>query len=88
MKKKPDIAKLVKQARKSLAMDDHSQQELLRKTRMRLGLTNEELAEALKVSQPTLRSYLAPESAGRFRKMGNTDKLLLREILAAYKKKR
>ena len=88
MKKKADIAKLVKEARKSLGVDNQSQQELLRKARTRLGLTNEELAEALNVSQPTLRSYLAPESAGRFRKMGNTDKLLLREILAAYNKKR
>lgn len=87
MKKKPDIAKLVKEARKSLGVDNQSQQDLLRRARTRLGITNEELAEALNVSQPTLRSYLAPESAGRFRKMGNTDKLLLREILAAYKKK-
>jgi hypothetical protein len=87
VKKTTDLKKLVKQARKALGFNDEGQQELLRRARKELDLTNEELANLLDISLPTLMAYLATESAAKHRRMKEADKLLLREILSQQKRK-
>lgn len=81
--KKNKIAKLVRQARRSLGLKGQSQQVLLRQTRERLHLTNEALANTLDVSLPTLIAWLAPKSAGKHRTMPTETRLLLLHLLAA-----
>jgi len=74
-----------RQVRKSLGLNDERQQELLRKARKQIGLTNEQLAGVLNVSVPTLIAHMAPATAAKHRRMKAEDKLLLRAILAAKK---
>lgn len=81
MKKKKNVAKLVREARKSLGFGADTQQALLRRVREGLGLTNEELANALGVSLPTLMAWLAPETAAKHRRMPDSEKLLLRHLV-------
>lgn len=81
MKKSKDVSKLVKQARKSLGLNGGSQQQLLRKARSQLELTNGELAAALGIKLPTLYSYLAPASAAKHRPLPGELRLLVGRML-------
>lgn len=80
--KKNDLAGLIKKARKELGLNGEPQQELLRRVREAFDLSNEELAEALGVKEPTLRAYLSPESAEKHRRMPEADRLVLTRIMA------
>lgn len=82
MAKKKNLTMLVKQARKSLALEDETQQDLLRSVRDEFGVTNEELAEALDVSLPTLIAWLAPASAAKHRVLPDEMRRLLTHLLA------
>jgi len=79
--KKNALAKLVRQARRSLGLNGDSQQDLLRRARDTLELTNEELAEAIGVKLPTLYAYLAPKSAAKHRALPADMRLILEKIL-------
>lgn len=85
MSKRTDALKLVRQIRKALGLNGESQQDLLRRARDRLGLTNQELAAALEVSDATLLAWLAPKGAGKHRSMPEAAKLVLAAILAKRK---
>lgn len=87
MKKAQELAKQIRQTRKALGLNGESQQELLRKVREAFELSNDELAAALAVPADTLLAYLAPESAKKFRKMPEADRLVLSRILADRKRK-
>lgn len=62
-----------------------TQQQELRSARERLKISNAELAERLGVSEPTILSWLAPNSAAKHRVMPRQAKLLLAAILRARK---
>lgn len=87
-KNKRDAEAIVSRARRSLGISTTSQQDLLRKVRKALSLENAELAGVLEVSEPTLRSYLAPDTAKRFRTLPESSRLLLQRILAEHKASR
>jgi transcriptional regulator with XRE-family HTH domain len=82
MTRAQELAKRIKQTRKSLGLNGDSGQQLLKKIREAFGLSNEELAECLGVSLDTLLAYLAPETAKKHRKLPEADRLVLARILA------
>lgn len=87
--KAKDVTGLVKKAMRSLGESGkvESQQELIRKTRKALGISNKELAEALDKSEDGLLAWLAPEGTKKFRKLPQEKRQLLVAILAQHRAK-
>lgn len=57
----------------------------LRAARRTLGMTNEQLAEALGKTPWTLLAWLAPARSGKHRTMPSGSRMLLERILAEHK---
>lgn len=83
---KTDLSRMVRKARKDLGLNGASQQELLRRVRKALDLTNDELAEAIGVKPATLLAYLAPDTAAKHRQLPAESRLVLQRLLAAKRK--
>lgn len=66
---------------------ERMQQQELRAARVRLKVSNAELAAKLGVSPAAILSWLAPKSSGKHRTMPRPAKLLLAAILAQHKGK-
>ena len=69
-----------------LEMPETEQAKLLRSARDKLEATNEQLAEELSVSVPTMLSWLRPTSSKAYREMPEMAKKLLARILADKKR--
>jgi len=69
MKKQPDQARALRQARQTL------------------GMTTDQLADALGKSTATLNAWLSPRTSQKHRTMPPSSRLLLSHILAAKKRK-
>jgi len=84
--KKADPKKLLREARKALAMPGGSQQELLKRAKKTLALNNAELAALLDGrSEAAVKSWLAPEGTAKHRRMPDDIRRLLSETLARAK---
>ena len=88
MKNGQELLRQIKQTRKQLGLNGESQQKLLKKVRATFDLTNEELAAALGASLDALLAYLAPQTAKKFRKMPDADRLVLSRILDTKRKRK
>jgi hypothetical protein len=86
--KAKEISELVSRARRSLKLTGDGQQMLLRRARASLKATNAQLAEALGVKLPTIKGYLAPDSAGKHRPLPDSLRSILEWILNDTKRRR